>query len=114
MREKTDPNSLRVKHIFDTFAERYDRWFDKPFGKSAFNLEKACIAPLCRDLEPHLLEIGVGTGRFAEALKIEYGVDISASVLGFAKRRKINVIKGIGEKLPFPDKSFGAVFIIVT
>jgi hypothetical protein len=43
------------------------------------------------------LEIGVGTGRFAEALGIEYGVDISGRALKFAKRR-ITVVKGSGEK----------------
>ncbi len=114
LKERADPNSLKVVRVFDAFAERYDKWYDKPFGKSAFNLERACVALLCGNLEPRSLEIGVGTGRFAEALKIEYGVDISTSVLRFAERRKINVIKGTGEKLPFPDKSFGAIFIIVT
>jgi ubiquinone/menaquinone biosynthesis C-methylase UbiE len=60
------------------------------------------------------LEIGVGTGRFAEALGIEYGVDISGRVLEFAKRRGITVVEGSGERLPFPDESFGSIFIIVT
>ena len=105
---------MKAEHVFDTLAERYDKWYDEPFGKSAFNLERACIASLCGNSTPNILEIGVGTGRFAEALKIEYGVDVSTSVLRFAKRRKINVVKGIGEKLPFPDKFFEAVFIIVT
>jgi ubiquinone/menaquinone biosynthesis C-methylase UbiE len=114
LRERADSNSLKVERVFDTFAERYDKWYDEPFGKTAFDLERACIALLCGNLEPGSLEIGVGTGRFAEALKIEYGVDISTSVLRFAKRQKINAIKGTGEKLPFPDKSFGAIFIIVT
>jgi ubiquinone/menaquinone biosynthesis C-methylase UbiE len=103
-----------VERVFDDFAERYDAWYDKPFGKSAFNLEKACIASLCKNLKQPFLEIGVGTGRFAEALKIEYGIDSSAGVLRFAKKRGTTAIRGKGEKLPFPNKSFGAVFIIVT
>lgn len=106
--------SLNVEQVFDVFAERYDAWYDKPFGKSAFNLEKACIASLCKNLRQPFLEMGVGTGRFAEALKIEYGIDSSVGVLRFAKKRGIPVIRGRGEKLPFPNKSFGAVFIIVT
>jgi ubiquinone/menaquinone biosynthesis C-methylase UbiE len=103
-----------VERVFDVFAERYDSWYDKPFGKSAFNLEKACIASLCKNLKQPFLEIGVGTGRFAEALKIEYGIDSSVGVLRFAKKRGITVIRGKGEELPFPDKCFGTVFIIVT
>ncbi len=105
---------LNVEQVFDVFAERYDIWYDKPFGKSAFNLEKACIASLCKNLTRPFLEIGVGTGRFAEALKIKYGIDNSVGVLRFAKKRGVTVIRGKGEKLPFPNKSFGAVFIIVT
>lgn len=100
--------------MFDVLAERYDTWYDKPSGKSAFNLEKVCLGSLCEDLKHPCLEIGVGTGRFADALKIECGIDISAGVLKFAKKRGVAVIKGKGEKLPFIDKSFGAVFIIVT
>ncbi len=114
MNGKADKSSLNVAHVFNTFAERYDAWYDKPFGKSAFNLEKDCIALLCKNLRQPFLEIGTGTGRFAEALKIGYGIDISAGVLRFAKKREIAVIKGIGEKLPFRDESFGAVFLIVT
>jgi SAM-dependent methyltransferase len=105
---------LNVAQVFDVFAERYDAWYDKPFGKSAFNLEKACIASLCKNLRQSFLEIGVGTGRFAETLKIKYGIDNSVGVLRFTKKRGITVIRGKGEKLPFPNKSFGAVFIIVT
>ena len=113
-RRSRQKGSLNVEHVFDVFAERYDAWYDKPFGKSAFNLEKACIASLCKNLTQPFLEIGVGTGRFAEALKIKYGIDSSAGVLRFAKKRGITVIRGKGEKLPAPDKSFGAIFIIVT
>jgi ubiquinone/menaquinone biosynthesis C-methylase UbiE len=105
---------LSVAQVFDVFAERYDAWYDKPFGKSAFNLEKACIASLCKNLRQPFLEIGVGTGRFAETLKIKYGIDNSVGVLRFAKKRGVTVIRVKGEKLPFPNKSFGAVFIIVT
>jgi SAM-dependent methyltransferase len=106
--------SSRVIQVFDAFVERYDAWFDSPFGRSAFELERSCIESLCRDLRGPSLEIGVGTGRFAEALGIEYGVDISGRALEFAKRRGITVVRASGEELPFPDGSFGSVFIIVT
>jgi len=117
LNEETDKNSQYSSHIiqvFDAFVERYDAWFDSPFGKSAFELEKSCIASLCRNLKRPSLEIGVGTGRFAEALGIEYSVDISGKALKFAKKRGITVVKGSGEELPFPDESFGSIFIIVT
>jgi ubiquinone/menaquinone biosynthesis C-methylase UbiE len=111
---KGSKDNCDVEYIFDTFAERYDKWYDKPFGKTAFKLEKECVEFLCRNLKRPFLEIGVGTGRFAVALKVEYGVDKSIEVLKFAKKRGIEVIRGEGENTPFVDGSFGAVFIIVT
>jgi ubiquinone/menaquinone biosynthesis C-methylase UbiE len=114
MKGEADKNSLDVAHVFDTFAERYDRWYDNPFGKSAFNLEKACITSLCKNLRRPFLEIGVGTGRFAEELEVEYGIDVSVGEIRYAKNRGIAVIAGKGEKLPFISKFFSVVFIIVT
>jgi SAM-dependent methyltransferase len=106
--------SLKVEQVFDVSAKRYDVWYDKPFGKSAFTLEKACIESLSKKLKQPFLEVGVGTGRFAEALKIEYGIDGSTGVLKFAKQREIIAVKGRGESLPFVDSFFGGVFVVVT
>jgi ubiquinone/menaquinone biosynthesis C-methylase UbiE len=62
-------DSLNVEQVFDVSAKRYDAWYNKPFGKSAFTLEKACIESLLKNLKQPFLEVGVGTGRFAQALK---------------------------------------------
>jgi SAM-dependent methyltransferase len=113
-RRSEQKDSLNVKQAFDVFAMRYDTWYDKPFGKSAFNLEKACIESQCKNLKQPFFEVGVGTGRFAQVLKIEYGIDVSTGVLKFAKEREIVATRGQGESLPFVDSFFGAVFIIVT
>jgi len=113
-RRNEQKDSLNVEQVFDVFAKKYDAWYDKPFGKSAFNLEKACIESLCKNLKSPFLEVGVGTGRFAQALKIDYGIDVSSGVLKFAKEREIVAIRGKGENLPFVDSFFGTVFIIVT
>jgi ubiquinone/menaquinone biosynthesis C-methylase UbiE len=111
---KDSKDNFDVENLFDTFAERYDKWYDKPFGKTAFNLENECIKSLFKNLERSFLEIGAGTGRFAVSLKVEYGIDKSVRMLKFAKKRGIEVIRGEGENLPFVDASFGAVFLIVT
>ena len=98
---KDSKDNFDVECVFNTFVERYDRWYDKPFGKTAFKLEKECIESLCENLESPFLEIGVGTGRFAVVLKVEYSVDKPIGVLKFAKERGIEVIRGEGESLPF-------------
>jgi hypothetical protein len=62
--EETNKNSQyssRIIYVFDAFVERYDVWFNPLMEKSAFKLEKSCIALLCRNLKRPSLEIGAGT-----------------------------------------------------
>jgi ubiquinone/menaquinone biosynthesis C-methylase UbiE len=100
--------------IFDTEAERYDAWFDTPEGRTLFANELAAIRLLWRDEFRPALEVGVGTGRFAQALGVECGIDPAAGALRLAERRGIQVQQARGEALPFPDASFGAVLMIAT
>jgi SAM-dependent methyltransferase len=60
------------------------------------------------------IELGVGSGRFAQALGIDSGLDPSSELLKMARNRGINVFLGKGEESPFKDGLFGAVFLIVT
>jgi len=52
--------------VFDLYAERYDLWYDLPFGSSVFALEVECLKR-CGPVEGPSLEVGVGSGRFKEA-----------------------------------------------
>ncbi|MDO8282452.1 MAG: methyltransferase domain-containing protein [Thermodesulfovibrionia bacterium] len=99
---------------FDKHAGDYDKWFDSAEGKVLFELEAASARLLMKGLEHPFLEIGVGTGRFAEALGIEYGIDPSKEVLKIAEMRGIKAETASGDKLPFKDESFGGVFILFT
>jgi ubiquinone/menaquinone biosynthesis C-methylase UbiE len=58
------------------------------------------------------IEIGVGTGRFAAPLGIEFGVEPSMSMGKVARRRGINVIRAVAEALPIKGKSFEVVLMI--
>jgi SAM-dependent methyltransferase len=60
------------------------------------------------------LEIGVGSGRFAQALGIETGIDSSIKLVKMARRRGVTAFLGKGEQETFDEESFGAVFLIVT
>jgi SAM-dependent methyltransferase len=60
------------------------------------------------------LEIGVGSGRFAQALGIETGVDPSYKLVEMARKRVINAFLGRGEQELFDEESLGTVFLIVT
>src|SRR4030042_3588500 len=103
-----------IVDAFDHYAEDYDKWFDTPEGKVLFRMEVEAVRLLMKEIEKPFLEIGVGTGRFAKELGIDFGVDPSSKLLEMAKKRGIKVEKAKGERLPLKDESFGAVFILFT
>lgn len=99
--------------MFDSLAENYDLWYEKPFGRSAFQLELKCLRDVLGDFERGL-EVGVGTGRFASALGVKFGVDPSLGMLRMARDRGVICVQGVGESLPFKEGSFDLVLIVVT
>lgn len=99
---------------FDKLAQRYDRWFDSRRGQAIFDAEVACLRELMPDQAGRWLEVGVGTGRFAEALRIGEGVDPSLPMLEMAQRRGIRVKPGYGEELPYAKGLFDGVLMVVT
>lgn len=105
MEEQTSP--------FDLVADKYDSWYDGK-GRMAFEVELAALRPLLAELPKPWLEVGVGTGRFAQALGIPQGVDPSPALLAKARARGIDVLYGNGEELVFRAASFGTVFLLTT
>jgi ubiquinone/menaquinone biosynthesis C-methylase UbiE len=57
------------------------------------------------------LEIGSGTGRFAEALQIREGIEPSANMKCVAEKRGVNTLGGIAEDLPYGDLQFDVVLM---
>ena len=98
---------------FDSRADEYDAWYDGK-GKLAFEIELAALRPLLPDCPKPWLEVGVGTGRFAQALGIPLGIDPSEGLLEKARQRGIEVLWGEGEELVFRAGSFGTVFLLTT
>jgi SAM-dependent methyltransferase len=98
---------------FDDLAAEYDAWFDKD-GSLIFFIEVQAFKSLLSSLPKPWLEIGVGSGRFAQALGIDTGLDPSIGLIEMAKRRGINAFLGRGEQELFDEGSFGTVFLIVT
>jgi len=98
---------------FDDLATEYDAWFDKE-GSLIFFIEAQAFKSLLPSLPKPWLEIGVGSGRFAQALGIGTGIDPSIRLIEIAKRRGISAILGGGEQKLFDEEAFGTVFLIVT
>lgn len=96
---------------FDSHADQYEDWFER--NRFAYESELLAVkAKLPRGGVG--MEVGVGTGRFAEPLGIKIGVDPSIRMGEIARRRGIEVIAGIGENLPFRDSRFDFVLLVST
>ncbi len=93
-------------------AEEYDSWYDR--HRDIYAAEIEAIKSFADKYKNPRLEIGVGTGRFAQPLRIDYGIDPDENMLRFARMRGIKAVKGVGEELPFPDGFFNMVLIATT
>jgi ubiquinone/menaquinone biosynthesis C-methylase UbiE len=97
--------------VFDKYFEDYDQWYED--NKLVYLSELEAFKKVI-PINKKGLEIGVGTGRFAEPLGIEYGVDPSENMLSIARKRGVKAFVGKGENLPFPDKEFDYVLLAIT
>jgi SAM-dependent methyltransferase len=98
---------------FNDLASEYDAWFDNQ-GKLIFDIEVRALREILPDLPKPWLEIGAGSGRFAQALGIETALEPSFELAEMARRRGINTVCARGEQPVFQESSFGAVFLITT
>jgi len=114
MRKRKEKGTAQpAASVFDSLASEYDAWFDSE-GKLAFAMEVEAFRSASPFLARPWLEIGAGSGRFAQALGIEYGLDPSRRLLDLARKRIRNVFLGRGEEMPFKSGTFGTAFLIVT
>lgn len=60
------------------------------------------------------LEIGVGGGRFAAPLGVEFGIDPAAEMLAYARARGVRVALAVAEALPFPPGAFDYALAVTT
>ncbi len=97
--------------VFDSLAGRYDSWYWR-HPVTAENEVKAALKALA-GARP-CLEVGVGTGFFAERLGCAYGVDPSIGMLRLARARGVEVALARGEALPLRSGSVKGVALIVT
>jgi predicted RNA methylase len=72
-------------------AEAYDAWFDQPWGRYAFAIERAAVLDAAGDLRgATVADIGCGTGRLTTQLEQVagrvVGFDVDAAMVGVAAR----------------------------
>ena len=101
-----------MKHIlpFDSHVEEYEDWYDEyPF---VFKSEVEAIREMLPEGEALTgIEVGLGTGRFSEALGIKEGLEPSVNMRRLAIERGIEVVDGSAEHLPYADLRFDFVLM---
>ncbi len=98
-------------NVFHEQAHEYDSWFKNSL---LFEIERNVITKLALPKSDPALEIGVGPGRFAQALGSNYGIDPAIAPLSLAKDRNVTVCQAIGEELPFRSRTLVMVSLFFT
>jgi ubiquinone/menaquinone biosynthesis C-methylase UbiE len=99
------------KSVFDAYTDEYEEWFERNRAAYLSELE------LLRMVIPERgqgLEVGIGTGKFAAPLSIDFGIDPSKNMLQMAKNLGSRVVLARGEQIPFKDQVFDYALIMVT
>ena len=88
---------MAIVKPFEEHGRRYEQWFET--HRFAYQSEVEAVRALL-PAEGHGIEIGVGSGRFAEPLGISVGIDPSPSMREVAERRGVHTVDGVAEDLP--------------
>lgn len=97
--------------IFDKNTEKYDQWFDK--HPVWFQSELEALAKVV-PYNKYGLEIGIGTGRFADKCAIDRGIDPSENMARIAQKRGTKTLIARAENMPFLSKTFDFAVMITT
>lgn len=103
----TDPKGTP----FRSHTARYDAWFER--HEAAYLSELLAVRALL-PWEGRGLEIGVGTGRFAGPLGVEYGIDPVPEMLAHARARGVRAAQARAAALPFAAATFDHALVVTT
>lgn len=98
--------------IFNSHVEEYEAWYEK--HKDAYLSEVVAIKEQFQKLPENLrgIEVGLGTGRFAEQLGIKEGIEPAMEMAKIAMKRDIEIMKGVAEHLPYAALQFDFVLFV--
>lgn len=98
--------------LFNENVKEYEEWYKK--YHEVFLSEVSAIKEQLNKLPENIkgVEIGVGTGKFAEQLGIKEGVEPSAKMAALAAKRGVEIINGTAENIPFKALNFDFVLFV--
>lgn len=101
---------MDIIRVFDDHVEEYEEWFDQyPY---VFQSEIEAIRemlPVGEKLSG--IEIGVGTGRYSQALQLKEGIEPAKNMRSLAISRGIETMDAKAESLPYGDLRFDFVLM---
>ena len=97
--------------VFQKYTNEYDEWF--VINKFAFESELIAIKNILPNVDG-VIEIGIGSGIFAEPLGIKEGIDPSKAMRKKAEQKGLKVLDAVAEKLPYADNSINGAVMITT
>ncbi len=96
--------------VFERHADAYDDWYE--MHRELYLAECERIREILPAPDGRTIEVGVGSGRFAVPLGIPLGIEPSVALGRMARRRGIEVLRGVGEYLPVKDESCSSVLMM--
>ncbi len=98
--------------IFNNHVKSYEAWYKK-YNEVYLSEVKAIEEQLFK-LPENIkgIEVGVGTGRFAEVLGIKEGIEPSLEMATVAAERGIEAVQGTAENMPYGDLQFDFVLFV--
>lgn len=99
-------------NIFNEQAEAYEAWYEKypEVYQSEVEALKEQLSKLPENIKG--IEVGLGTGRFSKPLGIKHGIEPSEEMAKKAKKRGIEIMDGVAERLPYKDFQFDFVLFV--
>lgn len=103
---------METTEIFDKHVKQYEKWFDD--HAMAYQSEVLALQEYLSELPENIrgIEVGLGTGRFAQPLGIKEGVEPSNEMAEKALKRGIEIVKGTAERLPYSAMQFDFVLYV--
>ena len=97
---------------FSNYVSDYEKWYEE--HPEVYESEIVALKEHFRQLPENIrgIEVGLGTGRFAQPLGIKEGIEPSVEMAQIAMKRGIEIMKGVGERLPYRDYHFDFVLFV--
>jgi len=96
---------------FDEYLNEYEEWFVQ--NSFVYSSELKAIKDIS-GVPENAVEVGIGSGLFAEPLGIKTGIEPSEAMREKAKERGIHVVDGVAENLTWKDNSIDYVLMVTT